>query len=97
MTETRRQQGISDPGTSPEDVSQQGLEKEPSCGQPQSKIARPYLKLACAGFSFFYAGTNDGTIGPLLPYILRRYHISTGLVTVMYVLSSHQIAHYSVS
>ncbi|KEF62202.1 uncharacterized protein A1O9_00174 [Exophiala aquamarina CBS 119918] len=83
MTENRRQQGVWDPGTHPEDAPQPVLENEPY-RQPPPKMARPYLKLACAGFSFFYAGTNDGTIGPLLPYILRRYNISTGLVTVTY-------------
>jgi hypothetical protein len=44
-----------------------------------------HLQLICAGFSFFYAGTNDGTTGPLLPYILQGYHISTSLITVMWV------------
>lgn len=84
MTEFRRQQGPSTTGTSLEGVTQPVLENEPAVIQPQPKAPRPYLKLVCAGFSFFYAGTNDGTIGPLLPYILRRYNISTGLVTVMY-------------
>jgi hypothetical protein len=42
-----------------------------------------YLQLICAGFSFLYAGTNDGTTGPLLPYMLQEYHISTSLITVM--------------
>ena len=42
------------------------------------------LKLICADFSFFYAGTNDGTIGPLLPYILRRYKVDSALATVMF-------------
>jgi hypothetical protein len=47
-----------------------------------------YLKLIAAGFSFFYAGSNDGTIGPSLPYILQHYHLSTSLVTTMYLASS---------
>ncbi|KIW61817.1 hypothetical protein PV05_01897 [Exophiala xenobiotica] len=51
--------------------------------EPQT--ARSMLKLICAGFSFFYAGTNDGTIGPLLPYILRRYKVDSALATVIYV------------
>ncbi|KIW96745.1 uncharacterized protein Z519_02136 [Cladophialophora bantiana CBS 173.52] len=51
----------------------------------EQATTRSYLKLICAGFSFFYAGTNDGTTGPLLPYMLQRYNISTGLITVIYV------------
>ncbi|KIW17648.1 hypothetical protein PV08_04843 [Exophiala spinifera] len=47
--------------------------------------SRNVLKLICAGFSFFYAGTNDGTTGPLIPYMLRNYHASTALITVIYV------------
>ena len=50
--------------------------------EPQT--ARSMLKLICADFSFFYAGTNDGTIGPLLPYILRRYKVDSALATVMF-------------
>jgi hypothetical protein len=88
MKDFRRQQGTSTIGTSLEGVTQPVLENEPTAIQPRSKADRPYLKLACAGFSFFYAGTNDGTLGPLLPYILRRYNISTGLVTVMYAHAS---------
>lgn len=57
--------------------------------QSQKLDRRSILKLVCAGFSFFLAGTNDGTTGPLLPYMLHEYNISTGLVTVMCV------AHYT--
>ncbi|KAL2404012.1 Cutinase transcription factor 1 beta [Exophiala dermatitidis] len=53
--------------------------------QSQKLDRRSILKLVCAGFSFFFAGTNDGTTGPLLPYMLHEYNISTGLVTVIYV------------
>ncbi|PYI06957.1 MFS transporter [Aspergillus sclerotiicarbonarius CBS 121057] len=44
-----------------------------------------YLKLIASGFSFFVAGVNDGSLGSLLPYVLQSYHISTGLVVVVYV------------
>ncbi|KAK5049400.1 hypothetical protein LTR84_004329 [Exophiala bonariae] len=84
MTEIRSQQDTLTGGTGTEFISQSVTENELAATEPQSKITRPYVKLACAGFSFFYAGTNDGTIGPLLPYILRRYNVSTGLVTVIY-------------
>ncbi|KAL1893563.1 hypothetical protein Sste5346_006393 [Sporothrix stenoceras] len=43
-----------------------------------------YLKIASAGFSFFVAGVNDGSIGALLPYILQTYGITTASVTAVY-------------
>ncbi|KAH2513530.1 hypothetical protein KXW70_006957 [Aspergillus fumigatus] len=48
------------------------------------QIPRLYLKLVSAGFSFFVAGINDGSLGPLIPYIRQAYHIDTNLVAVVY-------------
>jgi hypothetical protein len=65
--------------------------KQPSAHEAEAEdepTPQSYLKLICAGFSFFYAGTNDGTLGPLLPYMLQSYGLSTGLVTVMYTTRS---------
>ena len=42
------------------------------------------LRLICAGYSFFCAGVNDGSLGPMIPYILRTYNISTNLVSIVY-------------
>lgn len=44
------------------------------------------IKIVVAGFSFFFAGTNDGSLGALTPYILRSYHVGTQYVALMYVL-----------
>ncbi|UPX20633.1 uncharacterized protein EKO05_0010861 [Ascochyta rabiei] len=38
---------------------------------------------AC-GYSFFISGVNDGTLGPLIPYILNSFKISTGQVAYIY-------------
>lgn len=43
-----------------------------------------YLKLFSAGFSFFVAGVSDGSIGALIPYIIREYSISTAIVSAVY-------------
>jgi hypothetical protein len=43
----------------------------------------PIYKLITAGFSFFCAGVNDGTLGPLIPYMLSAFHIGTGDVAIM--------------
>ncbi|KAK3385971.1 MFS transporter [Podospora didyma] len=42
------------------------------------------LKLICAGFSFFVAGVNDGSIGALIPHVIRYYGITTAIVTGLY-------------
>lgn len=39
------------------------------------------LKLVSASFAFFVAGVNDGSLGPIIPYLLRDYNISTGIVS----------------
>ncbi|KAL0935608.1 glucose and galactose transporter [Colletotrichum truncatum] len=42
------------------------------------------FKLVAAGFAFFVSGINDGSVGPLLPYMLRDYDISTAVVSIIY-------------
>lgn len=55
---------------------------------PTRVIPRQNLKLLSAGFSFFVAGTNDGSMGPLLPYMLQYYAIDTSLIALMFVNSN---------
>ena len=43
------------------------------------------LKLIASGFSFFFAGTNDSSLGPLTPYILRTYAIGPQHIALMYI------------
>ncbi|KAI0129327.1 MFS general substrate transporter [Hypoxylon sp. NC0597] len=50
----------------------------------QSEPATPVLKLVVAGYSFFCAGVNDGTLGPLIPYIISSFRIGTGEVAIIY-------------
>lgn len=45
------------------------------------------LKVLAASLSFFFAGSNDGSLGALTPYILRTYHVGTEYVALMYVHS----------
>ncbi|KAI1429421.1 major facilitator superfamily domain-containing protein [Xylaria sp. FL1777] len=56
----------------------EGVDREP---------ATPFLKLIVAGYSFFCAGVSDGTLGPLIPYILSSFHISTGEIAVIYAIT----------
>lgn len=41
------------------------------------------LRVFAASISFFFAGSNDGSLGPLTPYILRTYHVGTEYVALM--------------
>lgn len=45
------------------------------------------LKLISAGYSFFVAGVNDGSIGALIPYVIRSYGITTAVVSALYAAS----------
>ncbi|EMR71561.1 putative mfs transporter protein [Eutypa lata UCREL1] len=56
--------------------------------------ATPFFKLVVAGYSFFCAGvdplsqkisiSNDGSLGPLIPYILSTWNITTGQIAIIY-------------
>lgn len=51
---------------------------------PESEIVpRRTWKLFSAGFSFFVAGVNDGSMGALLPYMLKEYHIGTSFIAIL--------------
>lgn len=42
-----------------------------------------YSKILSAGVSFFVAGVNDGSLGSLIPYVIRTYGIGTNMVAVL--------------
>ncbi|KAM0813483.1 putative Major facilitator superfamily (MFS) profile domain-containing protein [Seiridium cardinale] len=50
----------------------------------EAELDTPFSKLLVAGFSFFCAGVNDGTLGPLIPYMLSAFGIGTGDVAIIY-------------
>ncbi|KAA8648091.1 putative MFS transporter [Aspergillus tanneri] len=52
--------------------------------QESESPPRLLLKLISAGFAFFVAGINDGSLGALIPYIREAYQIDTNLVAVVY-------------
>lgn len=73
----------------PEHLVQVADPQQPSASEepPTVTIPRRNLKLFSAGFSFFVAGTNDGSMGALLPYMLQHYNIGTSFIALMYVNS----------
>ncbi|GME27501.1 mfs drug transporter [Neofusicoccum parvum] len=46
-----------------------------------------WTKVTSAAFSFFVAGVNDGSLGALVPYLIRAYHINTAMVSVIYAVT----------
>ena len=49
------------------------------------EVTKPViLKVVSAAFCFFNAGVNDGSLGALMPYILRGYDISTASMAIPY-------------
>ncbi|KAK0737146.1 putative MFS transporter [Apiosordaria backusii] len=51
-------------------------------------LSKPVLlKLCSAAFSFFVSGVNDGSIGALIPHIIRSYGITTAIVSALYATS----------
>jgi fucose permease len=41
------------------------------------------LKVVSASFSFFVAGVNDGSVGAIIPYVIREYNVNTAIVSSM--------------
>ncbi|VBB86346.1 Putative transporter [Podospora comata] len=56
-------------------------------GQTQGLTKSVLLKLASAAFSFFVSGVNDGSIGALIPHIIRDYGVTTAIVSALYAAS----------
>ena len=51
-------------------------------GDQSKKMDRAtYLKIISAGFSFLVTGVNDGSIGAILPYVIREYDVNTAIVS----------------
>jgi hypothetical protein len=57
-----------------------------SAEQPTLLSRKVILKLLSSGFSFFVAGTIDGSLGPLIPYMLRSYNVGTSFISIMYAI-----------
>ncbi|KAI0005163.1 hypothetical protein F4779DRAFT_598656 [Xylariaceae sp. FL0662B] len=67
----------------PKDAEASPAEPPPGGEIVHSEPPTPVLKLIVAGYSFFCAGVNDGTLGPLIPYIISSFGIGTGEIAIM--------------
>lgn len=67
-------------GTELANLSQENIDSHQAPQQPKLS-SKTLLKLLSAGFSFFVAGVNDGSLGALIPYVIRDYGITTAILS----------------
>ncbi|CAI6013943.1 unnamed protein product [Clonostachys chloroleuca] len=71
----------------PENTNAPGIaeiEGDPPSAPPEQLPNHTILKFLTASFSFFVAGVNDGSVGALIPYVIRQYHINTAQTSALY-------------
>ena len=64
----------------------QSITREPIPEQSapaEAKTKTPVAKLITCAYSFFISGVNDGTLGPLIPYVLSDFDLGTSHVAFM--------------
>lgn len=79
VTDTERGGGSSSGTAAGSTLAEHGQEQNSTL----QKTPQPWLKIFSVGFSFFCAGINDSTLGPLIPYLLVSFSIGTGMVAVL--------------
>lgn len=70
--------------SSPAQWTQQTPDPEPPRPESRSNArlsTATTLKVMSASFSFFVAGVNDGSMGAIIPYVIREYNVSTAIVS----------------
>ncbi|KAH8912758.1 MFS general substrate transporter [Coniochaeta sp. PMI_546] len=85
LTEQELSPPSSNPKIAPADDFEIQDGTSPSTSQKLDKAT--LLKLISSGFSFFVAGVNDGSIGALIPYVIRSYGITTAVISSLYAAS----------
>ncbi|KAI1468435.1 MFS general substrate transporter [Daldinia caldariorum] len=84
MTELRRAPAAKDAEASTPVRAEGGDSPAEEAGVVRSEPETPFAKLIVAGYSFFCAGVNDGTLGPLIPYIISSFRVGTGEIAIIY-------------
>jgi fucose permease len=84
--QSKQQQSSSlEAASGPESTQRTSEEPHAVDSETSQKLSKPDLtRLMVAGFAFFCSGINDGSLGPLIPYILRQYQIETNFVSIIY-------------
>lgn len=71
-------------------------EEEPDSTQRSEAPGRDWkflFQLVSCGVSFFVAGVNDGSLGALLPYIIRSYGLTTAIASSVSVETTMPIVY----
>ena len=83
VIESYQLSNLSDKPSSPERAPSAEPEIPGDDQQPPGLDRATKLKLIAAGFSFFVSGTNDGSIGALIPYVLREFELTTAIASIV--------------
>ncbi|KAF3480921.1 uncharacterized protein GIQ15_06268 [Arthroderma uncinatum] len=74
------------PNIQPDTQPDTELERQPEI-ETEAKKQTPVAKLLAAAFCFLVAGVNDGSLGALVPYLLRSYGLTPSSVGLIWGLS----------
>ncbi|KAL7932887.1 major facilitator superfamily domain-containing protein [Trichoderma chlorosporum] len=64
--------------------SSNAVDPETGGGTSESQPPLPIFKILVSGYSFFCAGLDSATLGPLVPHILDEFSIGTGHIAIIY-------------
>jgi len=81
---------VASPNNMPQSLNEDSIELAESSPEDRVELEAEYastldkrtlLRLVSAGFSFFVAGINDGSLGVLIPWVIRDYGIDTAILS----------------
>ncbi|KAM0718894.1 hypothetical protein Q7P37_005966 [Cladosporium fusiforme] len=72
------------PHSSADQTTEQNRLDEPAEHSKPSRDWQLYFKLLSCGASFFFSGLNDGSLGALLPYVIRSYGLTAAIASSVY-------------
>ena len=73
--------GLMAPAAARRDIPEAQPEPPPESPAEIHLSRQAVLRIASAGYSFFVAGVNDGSLGTMIPYLIQAYGINTGIVS----------------
>ncbi len=73
--------GLKAPAAGRHDASEAQPTAPPEVPSEMQLSRQTVLRIASAGYSFFVAGVNDGSLGTIIPYLIQAYGINTGIVS----------------
>jgi hypothetical protein len=59
--------------------------------EPLTPTEVPYVRIFSVCFCFFIGGVNIGSLGAVIPYMIRDYNVSTAVVSSVFVFHPIEI------